>query len=114
MRGFLIRVVVNAVALWVAGRVFDGITLEGGFWDILLVGLIFGIVNAFIKPIAKLISLPIRMITFGLFTLVINALLLMLTDWIYGGLEVDGFWSAFLGAIVISLVSWALSLLLPD
>jgi len=114
MRGFLIRVVVNAVALWVAGRVFDGITLEDGFWDILLVGLIFGLVNAFMKPIAKLISLPIRMITFGLFTLVINALLLMLTAWIAPGLEIDGFWSALLGAIVISLVSWALSLFLPD
>ena len=114
MRGFLIRVAVNAAALWVAGRVFDGITLTDDFWDILLVGLIFGLVNAILKPIAKLISLPIRMVTFGLFTLVINALLLMLTAWIAPGLEVDGFWSALLGAIVISLVSWALTLLLPD
>jgi putative membrane protein len=114
MRGFLIRVLVNAAALWVAAEIIDGITMEEGFGNILLVALIFGLVNALIKPIAKLISLPIRMITFGLFTLVINALLLMLTDWISGGLEVDGFWSAFLGAIVISLVSWALSLLLPD
>jgi putative membrane protein len=114
MRGLLIRVLVNAAALWVAARVIDGITLEGGFGSTLLVALIFGVVNAFIKPIAKLISLPIRMITFGLFTLVINALLLMLTAWISAGMSVDRFWWALFGAIVISLVSWALSLFIPD
>lgn len=114
MRGFLIRVAVNAVALWVAAKLIDGIALTNDIGSVLFVALVFGLVNAFIKPLAKLISLPIRMVTFGLFTLVINALLLMLTAWIADGLEVDGFLAALLGAIIISIASWALSILVPD
>jgi putative membrane protein len=114
MRGFLIRVLANAVALVVAAQLIDGITLTDDFWSVLFAAMVFGLVNALIKPIAKLISLPIRMVTFGLFTLVINALLLMLTAWIADGLEVDGFLAALFGAIVVSIISWALSILVPD
>lgn len=114
MRGFLIRVAVNAVALWVAAALLDDITLTDSFASVLFVALVFGLINALIKPLAKLISLPIRMVTFGLFTLVINALLLLLTAWIADGLEVDGFFAALFGAIIVSIVSWALSILVPD
>ena len=82
------------------------------------VAALFGVINLFVKPIVKLLSIPLYIITLGLFTLVVNALMLLLTSWIAGKLgvpfEVDGFWSAVLGGLVISVVSWLLNVLLPD
>jgi putative membrane protein len=110
----LIWVVVNAVALGVAVWLFEGITLTGDsdldrFVKLLVVGLIFGLITAFVRPIVNLISLPLIVLTLGLMLLVVNALMLMLTSWISGGLNlgfhVDGFWTALFGSIVISLAS---------
>ncbi len=110
----LIRVLINAAALWAAASIIDGITLSSRFSSVLIVALIFGITNAAVRPFVKLLSFPLIVLTLGLFTLVVNAAMLLLTDFLSDGIEVDGFWTALLGAIVISIVSWGLSLLLPD
>ena len=121
--GILIRVVINAVALWVAAWLIDGIEVTaestgGKIATLLAVGAIFGLVNAVLKPLALLLSLPLLILTLGLFALVVNALLFWLiaaiSDWIGLAFEVDGFWSAFWGAIVVSMVSWLLSLVVRD
>jgi putative membrane protein len=119
---FLIRVVVNALALGVACWLFDDIYVSGTstekFWTLLGVGVIFGFVNAIVAPIVKLLSLPFIVLTLGLLIFVINALMLMLTGWIADqvGLDfhVDGFWTAVWGAIVISIASWLFSAVLED
>lgn len=110
----IIKLLINAAALWVAGALVSGIELEGTFWQILLVALIFGLINTFIKPVLKLLSLPVMMLTLGLFALVINAGLLWLTSWITDYLSVDNFWAAILGAIVISTVSAVLGMFVRD
>jgi putative membrane protein len=119
----LIRIVVNAVAVWVATLLVGGIevtaeTLGGDILTLLAVGALFGVVNAVLKPIALLLSLPLLILTLGLFALVVNALLFWLIGALSDGLglkfEVDGFWSAFWGAIVVSVVSWLLSIVVKD
>ncbi|HZW52575.1 MAG TPA: phage holin family protein [Candidatus Elarobacter sp.] len=107
--GLLIRLVVNAVALIAVAYVVPGIHVSG-FGGALLAALVLGIVNAVLRPILLLVSLPLTLITLGLFTLVINALLFWLVGALHVGLTVDGFWPAFWGAIVMSIVSWLLSL----
>ena len=111
---FFIRLVINAIALWAAAQVIDGIQLTEAISGILFVALIFGVVNAIVKPIITILSLPAVILTLGLFLLVINTLLLSLTAALSSNLAVDGFGSAFLGSIVISIVSWLLSMFLDD
>jgi putative membrane protein len=119
----IVRILAGAVALAVAAALIDGISVGPGTTSerlvtLLLVAVIFGLVNAIIRPIVRLISLPLFVITLGLFTFVVNALMLLLTAWIGDqfdlAFEVDGFWSALLGALVISVVTFALNVLLPD
>lgn len=116
---FLIRIVLNAVALFVAVKLVGGLDVDtrstaGRVGTYLVVGLIFGIVNATIRPIAKVLSCPLVLLTLGLFALVVNALLFWLSARISSALgvpfRVHGFWAAFWGAIVVGLVSWVLSL----
>jgi putative membrane protein len=107
--GLLIRLVVNAVALIVVAYVVPGIHVSG-FGGALLAALILGIVNAVLRPVLILLSLPLELLTLGLFTLVINALLLWLVGALHVGLTVDGFWPAFWGAIVMAIVSWLIAL----
>ena len=123
MKAFFIKVLAGALALWVATLIVPGVELEGStFTDrlgtMLIVALIFGVVNAIAKPIAALISLPLIIFTLGLFLLVLNALMLLLTNWIADGLDlpfnVDGFWAAFWGAIVISIVTFIVGLVVGD
>ncbi|MBO3086133.1 phage holin family protein [Cellulomonas fengjieae] len=119
--GFLIRVLINGVAIWFATLVLPGLEVVGGETDlqhigiILAVALVFGIVNAVVKPIVALISIPLYILTLGLFTIVVNALMLMLTSWITEstswGLRIDNFGTACWGAIIISVVSFVLSML---
>lgn len=120
---FLIWVTVNALALAAATALLDGIRLTGDTRQdqvitLILVALIFGVVNAVISPVVKLLSLPFIILTLGLLLFVINALMLMLTGWLaqaFGlGFEVDGFWTAVLGAIIITIATWVLELVLPD
>ena len=108
MTAFVIRWLVTTVAVLVAAHVIPGVSYEG--WGTLLgASLLLGIINAFVRPILLLLSLPFIIVTMGLFIFVINALLLMLVSKIVPAFQVSGFWSAFFGAIVISLVSWLLS-----
>ena len=110
----ILSVLINAAALWAAATLLPGITLGSGLTAVLIVAAIFGLVNAFIKPVAKLLTLPFTVITLGLFTLVLNAAMLQLTDFLTSNLNVEGFWTSVGGGIVISIVSWALSMFLPD
>ena len=110
----IVKLLVNAAALWVAAEIVDGVALDDGFLTVLLVALVFGLVNTFIRPILKLVSLPVLILTLGLFTLVINTAMLGLTALLLEALTIDGFWSAFLGALVITIVSWALNWLVPN
>ncbi len=116
---FVVRLLINAVALWVAANVVPGIRLgEGGGVDIgalLLVAFIFGAVNAVIKPIVKLVTCPFYIVTLGLFTFVVNALMLMLTAWLAGPrFHVDGFLPALVGSLLIGLISFVLSVFVSD
>ncbi len=110
----ILRIVINALAIWVASLIVSGITLAGGIWGIIVVSVIFGLINGLIKPIIKLFSLPLIVVTLGLFTLIINALLFWLTSWLTSYLVVDGFIPALIGSVIVSLVSWLLSMFLDD
>ncbi|MGH2537328.1 MAG: phage holin family protein [Candidatus Promineifilaceae bacterium] len=111
----VLNIVVNTIAIWVADQLIDGIRTEGGSAALIVVGVIFGLVNTFVKPVVKILSLPALILTLGLFTLVINMALLGLTAALAGSrLEITDLLSNFLGALIISLVSWILNALLPD
>ena len=115
---FVVRLLVNAAALWVATRLVPGVVYSGGWAPFLGVALVFGFVNAFIRPIAKLLTFPIILLTLGLFSLVINALMLWLTSALSAplglGFHVSGFWAAFLGALVVSIVGTLLAMLVNE
>jgi putative membrane protein len=115
---FLLRLLINAVALWVAVKIVPGITYTGELVPFLGVALVFGLVNAFIRPLVKLLTLPIIFLTLGLFALVVNGAMLMLTAWLSDKLamnfQVSGCWTAILGALVVSIVSALLSTFLVD
>jgi putative membrane protein len=112
---FLIRLLVNAVALWVATKLVPGVTFTGGWVPFLGVALVFGFVNAFIRPVAKVLTFPIIIVTLGIFSLVVNGLMLWLTSALSStldlGFHVRGFWAAFWGALVVSVVSTVLSMM---
>ena len=118
--------VANTLAVWVAAWIVPGIRFakEGQglaeYWPTLLgVGIILGIVSSFVKPVVKLLSLPFIILTLGLFLWIINALMLELTAWLAGQLDLgfhvrDFFWSALLGALVVSIVNWVVAAVLDD
>ncbi|MFJ4202109.1 phage holin family protein [Streptomyces sviceus] len=123
MKNFLVKTIANAGALAVAVWLLDKITLTGDstgkkVWTLILVALVFGLVNWLVKPVVKVLTFPLFILTLGLFTLVVNALMLLLTSWLSDVLNlsfhVEGFWTAVLGSLIISIVSWALSIVLPD
>jgi len=120
---FLLRVVVNALALAAATWLLSGITVTGDnagqqLVTLLLVGVVFGVVNAIVRPVVTILSIPFIILTLGLLIFVINALMLLLTSWISDGLdipfEVDGFGTALIGALIITVVSWLMNVVLPD
>lgn len=114
MRNFVIRLFVNALALSAASWLVSGITLSGDFADVLLVALIFGLLNAVLKPVLIVLSLPFLLVTLGLFAFVVNAALLLLTARLTDHLSVSGFGAALLGSLVISLVTILLGGALDD
>jgi len=115
---FLVRLIVNAAALWVATQIVPGVTYVGGPAPFAGVALLFGFVNAFIRPIAKLLTFPLIILTLGIFSLVVNGLMLWLTSALSGALDlgfhVHGFWAAFFGALVVSIVSTLLSMMITE
>lgn len=123
MKKFVVKTLANAVALGVAVWLIKGITLTGSntghkALTIILVALVFGVVNWLVKPVVKLLSFPLFLLTLGLFTLVVNALMLLLTSYLSGKLNIDfhvqGFWAAVVGGLIVSIVAWAMHLVLPD
>jgi putative membrane protein len=126
VKQLIVKIVVNAVAIWVAAAVVPGVvvsqedpSLGRKIFTLLVVGAIFGVVNALIKPIVKLFSLPFYILTLGLFAFVVNALMLLLVSWLSDQLNIsfhidDFFWSAIGAAVVVTFVSMVLNLVLPD
>ena len=121
--GIVIRVVLNAVAVWIATLIVPGVDVTTDstgkkILTLVVVGAILGLINATIKPIAQLLSLPLTILTLGLFALVVNGLLFWLVSAISSGLgapfHVDGFWAGFWGALVVSVVSFLLSIVVKD
>ena len=119
---FVIWVVVNALALAAATWLLDDISISGSTatdkaLTLLLVALVFGVINAIVRPIVTLLSLPFIILTLGLLIFVINALMLMLTSWLAEkldlGFHVEGFWTAVFGAIIVAVATWVLELILP-
>ncbi|MEU5181866.1 phage holin family protein [Streptomyces longwoodensis] len=123
MKNFVVKTIANAGALAVAVWLLDKITLTGDstgkkVGTLIVVALLFGLVNSFVKPLVQVLTFPLFILTLGLITLVVNALMLLLTSWLAGKLDVsfhvEGFWTAVLGGLIISIVSWALNMVLPD
>ncbi len=124
MGNFLVKTVINGIALWIAAWVVPGITFgtSSDTWQVVrtvaIVALIFGLVNALVRPVAKLVSLPLIVLTLGLFVFVINALMLQLTSWLAGQVDLafhvqSFFWDAVLGSLVVTLVSMILGFFNP-
>ena len=108
MKGLLIRWLVLTVAIVVAAYLMEGIRVEG-FFSALCAAAMLGILNAFFRPVLIILTLPLNVITLGLFTFVINAVLLMMASGVISGFRVEGFWAALFGSLVISIVNWVLS-----
>lgn len=110
----LIKFAATAGALWLAAWLVPGIQLSRNFGTVLFVTLVFGIVNMFLKPIMKLLTFPLLLVTLGLFAFVINAALLGLTAWLTKGLSIDGFLPALLGSLIISAASFVTERVVDD
>jgi putative membrane protein len=108
MVGFLLRAAIAALGLWVASEILDGLVFESTA-KLIVSALILGVVNAFVRPLAFILTLPLTVLTLGLFLLVLNAGMVALVAWIVPGFEISGFWTAVGAALVVSLVSWAAS-----
>jgi putative membrane protein len=113
MTYLILRIMINAFSIAIAVQVVGGITFTGEWWKMIIIGAVFGIVNSIIKPLVTFFALPLIVITLGLFTLIINTLMLVITAELSGplelGLQINGFWPAFKGALIISIVSMLLS-----
>ncbi|MFD8608642.1 phage holin family protein [Streptomyces sp. NPDC059631] len=123
MKNFVVKTIANAGPLAVAVWLLDKITLTGDntakeVGTLIGVALVFGLVNFLVKPVVKVLTFPLFILTLGLITLVVNALMLLLTSWVCDKVDlsfhVEGFWTAVLGGLIISVVSWALHMVLPD
>jgi putative membrane protein len=115
----ILRILVNAIAIWLTSLLLPGLSFAGGALNLIIVAIVFGLVNALIRPLVKLLTLPITVVTLGLFTLVINGLMLMLTAWLTDALSLEGgalenILIAIVAAIIISIISAILSWFLPD
>ena len=108
MVGFILRAAITALGLWVAGQLFDGLHFSSPA-KLAVAAILLGIVNAFVRPLAFILTLPITVLTLGLFLLVLNAAMIGLVAWIVPGFTISGFWTAVGAALVVSLVSWAAS-----
>jgi len=108
MVGFLLRAAITALGLWVASEIFAGLVFDSTS-KLLVAAILLGIVNAIVRPLAFILTLPITVVTLGLFLLVLNAGMVALVAWIVPGFTISGFWTAVGAALIVSLVSWAAS-----
>lgn len=111
MRGIIIRTVITAAGLWLADTLLAGVRIDGG-WTLVFAALVLGIINAIIRPVLLVITIPITVITLGLFILVLNAAMFGLAAALFEGFSVDSFWSALAGTIIVSITAWAASSLI--
>jgi putative membrane protein len=111
MIGFLLRAAVAALALWVADELFEGIRFDSGT-QLIVAAVVLGVVNGLVRPLAFVLTLPLTILTLGLFLLVLNAAMLGLVALLVPGMHVEGFWTAVGGSLVVSLVSWIASSLI--
>lgn len=111
--GFLLRVLANALAIFLAAAIVPGIEIRGVL-TALGAGLVLGLVNAIVRPVLVILTLPLTLVTLGLFLFVLNGLCLLLTSLLVKGFEVHGFWAAVFGALIVSVVSWLLTAFLSD
>jgi putative membrane protein len=109
----LVRFACNAVALYVAAAVVPGVTYGDAGWTLVLAAVVFTLVNMWVRPVVRILALPFIILTLGLFLLVVNVLMLYVTDWIVGPFEIHSFGAGLLAAIIVSVVNWALHALIP-
>jgi putative membrane protein len=110
---FLVRWAANAVAIYVAVQLIDGITYGDSGWTIIVAAAVFTVVNMWLRPVVRILSLPLIILTLGLFLFVVNVLMLYVTDWLVPDFEIETLGAGILGAIVVSVVNWALHALVP-
>jgi putative membrane protein len=108
MVGFLLRAAITALGLWVASELMSGMTFDSTS-KLIVAAIVLGVVNAFVRPLAFILTLPITIVTLGLFLLVLNAGMVALVAWLVPGFQVAGFWTALGAAVIVSLGSWAAS-----
>jgi putative membrane protein len=108
MVGFLLRAAITALGLWVASELLSGMTFDAPS-KLILAAIVLGVVNAVVRPLAFVLTLPITVVTLGLFLLVLNAGMVGLVAWLIPGFQISGFWTAVGAAVIVSLVSWAAS-----
>ena len=108
MVGFLLRAAITALGLWVASEILSGLVFDSTS-KLIVAAILLGVVNAFVRPLAFILTLPITVVTLGLFLLVLNAGMVALVAWIVPGFAISGFWTAVGAALIVSLVSWAAS-----
>jgi putative membrane protein len=108
MRGFILRVLIGALSLWAASAIVPGVDIRGGA-TLLIAAILLGVVNALVRPLLVLLTLPLTLLTLGLFLLVVNAAMFGLVAAFLDGFHVSGFWAALFGAIVVSITSWLAS-----
>jgi putative membrane protein len=113
-RSLLIRWISNTVALYVAAWALTGVRYGDQWWTLLIAGAVFTVVNFAVKPILAVLSIPLIVVTLGIFYFLLNVLMLYLTDWLVGDFEIDTFWWGALAAIIVSLVNFLIHQLLPD
>ncbi len=113
-RALLIRWVSNVAALFVAAWLLSGVTYGDSWWSLLIAAAVFTIVNAWVKPVLAILSIPFIVVTLGLFYFLINVLMLYVTDWVVPDFEINTFWWGVLAAIIVSVVNMILSPFLPD
>ncbi len=109
--GFLVRLIINALAFLIVSSIYGGMSVKG-FWGAVIAALIWGIINALLRPILLLLTLPLNILTFGLFTFVINGIILLITAELYSGLVISSFFAGIFAAILLSIVNVILTMLL--
>jgi putative membrane protein len=114
VRQILIRWAILAVSIAIAAALVNGVDIHGGFFGYIGVAAVLGLVNALIRPIARLLTLPLTLMTLGLFSLVVNAVMLVIAAWLSPVLSIDSFWDAFLAALIISIVSTILNFVVRE
>jgi putative membrane protein len=105
MNGFLLRLAISAIGLWLATAIVPGVQIDSA-WTLIFAALWLGIVNAFVRPVVLLLTLPLTLVTLGFFILVVNAAMFALVAGLLSGFHVSGFWSALFGALIVSITSW--------